>query len=104
MSKTVVEIQRTWGRYVKGDVAGFEPAQAERLTGSKPPIAKLFKGETPQRAASAGSADAADIAKRMAALDEREKQLAAREAELELAAAAKPSSDAAGAPPKQGSK
>lgn len=102
MSKTVVEIQRTWGRYVKGDIAGFEPAQAKRLIDAKPAIAKPYKGEVRKTAAAPDGS--AELAKRMADLDEREKQLAAREAELEKAASAAKPAASAGQPPKQGGK
>lgn len=101
MSKTIVEMQRTWGRYVKGDIAGFEAGQAKQLTDAKPPIAKPFKGEVKKPAPAAG--DEAGLTKRAAELDAREKELAAREEEI-AKANVKPAGDQAGQPPKQGGK
>lgn len=117
--KEIVEFRKTHGRYVKGDVAGFDPAV----------IAKWPKGtcipydpdrpKPAEREAADLEADAQDLAARAAELQVREEELAAREAALAeregeaiaepATSAAEPSKDgdgakAAGAPPKQGAK
>ncbi|KIC19625.1 MULTISPECIES: hypothetical protein [unclassified Leisingera] len=117
MSKQIVKFLKTHGRYVKGDVAGFEPAT----------IAKWPKGTCkpfdPEEVDSAPNADGeagADVSAKLAELAQREADLKAREealAEKEQAAeeagkaggepagaaeAASKGAKASGEPPKQG--
>ncbi len=116
--RVLVEFNRGWGRYNKGEVAGFEKAKAEELCGGDNPVAKRIRAI--KKAAPAASLEEKDLAQRSnelgareTAADDRETELDAREAQLNAreqalkeaeAAAAKPAdgkgnSGEAGAPP-----
>lgn len=145
MTRVLVQFLTGYSRYNKGETAGFEKAKAEQLCSGKAPVARLVG---PVKRASAQAATDVDLLERdgqelaqananladqLVDLDQRERNLAVREAalterELELQAAraeevkeaieAGPSKEAAaqavvdpepkgkapGAPPKQGAK
>lgn len=118
MAKEIVEFLKTHGRYVKGDIAGFEPAViANWPKGTCIPY-DPDRPKPAKREAADLEADAQDLAVRAAELQAREDELAAREAALMereaevITAPAKPADPAAGgdtdktagAPPKQGAK
>lgn len=118
MAKEIVEFLKTHGRYVKGDIAGFEPAViASWPKGTCMPY-DPDRPEPAKREAADLEADAQDLAVRAAELQAREDELAAREAALmereaeAITAPANPVDPAAGgeadktagAPPKQGAK
>lgn len=125
MSKTRLKFLRGWGRYNKGDIAGFEPETVKKLTTGDSPIAKIDGDGKPKaapkpRPASTAEADAlatqaeADLQKREKALEDREADLEKREAEiadrekaLEASVTSTATDDnqkapAKGAPPQQG--
>ncbi|RAP37712.1 hypothetical protein BYZ73_21880, partial [Rhodovulum viride] len=88
--------RRAYGRYNRGEVAGFAPALAARLTRGEDPVATVFDRAAEAQLAAAADpgeieAKAADLAAREAALAEREAALAQAEAKAQT-----------GAPPKQG--
>lgn len=96
MTKVVLKFRRAHGRYNRGEVAGFAPGLAAKLTRGEDPVATVL--DRAAEAALAAAADpaglearAADLAAREAALAEREAAIAAAEAKAET-----------GAPPKQG--
>ena len=118
MAKEIVEFLKTHGRYVKGDIAGFEPAViASWPKGTCIPY-DPDRPKPAKREAADLEADAQDLAVRAAELQAREDELAAREAALmereaeAITAPEKPVDPAgdgeaektAGAPPKQGAK
>lgn len=90
MSKVILEFTRGHGRYVKGDVAGFEPAQAVRLR----PVTKPYDADAKKQVSKADE------------LADREALLAARELEFEQrlkTAGVSPTPDTVpGVPPAQG--
>jgi hypothetical protein len=100
MSKVILQFTKGHGRYVKGDIAGFDSDTARKLRGVTMPY---------NAAANAANMVMAAV-EEVNALDAREKELAAREAEFEarVAAAADISAlatePAAGDPPAQGNK
>jgi DNA anti-recombination protein RmuC len=80
MTKTILKFSRSWGRYNKGEVAGFAPDVAARLIGK---VAVIFDPSAPVTAVNAAVQDAAaDLASREAALAARERAVAEREAEV----------------------
>ncbi|MBL3580552.1 hypothetical protein BV509_12320 [Rhodovulum sulfidophilum] len=96
MTKVILKFRRAHGRYNRGEVAGFAPALAAKLTRGEDPVATVFDRAAEAQLAAAADpgeieARAADLAAREAALAEREAALAAAEAKAQ-----------AGAPPKQG--
>lgn len=96
MSKVILEFTKGHGRYVKGDVAGFDEERAEKLRAVTKPYDEKAKEKVLE----------IDV------LAKREADLARREQELELRLAAEASGDApkatdassakAGDPPAQG--
>ncbi|RBO52511.1 hypothetical protein DSD19_14135 [Rhodovulum sp. BSW8] len=96
MTKVILKFRRAHGRYNRGEVAGFAPALAARLTRGEDPVATVFDRAAEAQLAAAADpagieAKAADLAEREAALATREAALAAAEAKVQ-----------AGAPPRQG--
>ncbi|WP_414896842.1 hypothetical protein [Rhodovulum sp. YEN HP10] len=96
MTKVILKFRRAHGRYNRGEVAGFAPTLAARLTRGEDPVATVFDRAAEAQLAAAADpvgleAKAADLATREAALAEREAALAAAEAKART-----------GAPPKQG--
>ena len=79
MTKTILKFSRSWGRYNKGEVAGFAPDVAARLIGK---VAVVFDLSVPVLAAVPAQDTAADLAAREAALAARERAVAEREAEV----------------------
>jgi hypothetical protein len=81
MTKTILKFSRSWGRYNKGEVAGFAPDIAARLIGK---VAVVFDPSAPVAVVNAAAQDAAvaDLASREAALAARERAVAEREAEV----------------------
>jgi hypothetical protein len=82
MTKTILKFSRSWGRYNKGEVAGFAPDVAARLIGK---VAVVFDPSAPVAVVNAAAQDAAavaDLAAREAALAARERAVAEREAEV----------------------
>ncbi|MGO4854917.1 hypothetical protein [Phaeovulum sp. W22_SRMD_FR3] len=81
MTKTILKFSRSWGRYNKGEVAGFAPDIAARLIGK---VAVVFDPTAPVAVVNAAAQDAAaaDLAAREAALAARERAVAEREAEV----------------------
>jgi hypothetical protein len=94
MSKVILQFTKGHGRYVKGDVAGFDSVTAQKLRGVTMPYNAAAKAAVVE----------------VNALDAREKELAARELDFEtrLAAvgglSALATEPAAGDPPVQGNK
>lgn len=89
MARISMSILRTWGCYVKGDIAAFDERIARKLEKAEPPIAER-RGEVVAQAPDqdAGAKEQAQaLAKRMADLDAREADIARREAELTVAQA-----------------
>lgn len=101
IAKTIVKFTRPYGRYNRGEVAGFLPAQAERLLGRYAVIHR------PDRAETLGlSIDGAAVQKVIdqgrAALSQQAEELARREADLAARLAQIEAREAAladGAPP-----
>jgi hypothetical protein len=81
MTKTILKFSRSWGRYNKGEVAGFAPDVAARLIGK---VAVVFDPSAPVAVVNAAVQDATavDLAAREAALAARERAVAEREAEV----------------------
>ncbi|WP_320178118.1 hypothetical protein [Roseovarius pacificus] len=87
MARISMKILRTWGSYVKGDIAAFDERIARKLEKAEPPIAER-RGEVATQAPDqdAGAKEQAQaLAKRMADLDAREADIARREAEMTAA-------------------
>lgn len=120
MSKQIVKFLKNHGRYVKGDVAGFDPVTVAKWPKG---TCKPFDPEEVDTAPVAGGEAGADVSAKLSELLQREAELNAREealAEKELAeeeagkAAAEPAgtadgggkgagaAKASGEPPKQG--
>ena len=109
MPKVILKFEKSHGPYNKGDVAGFEPEKARKLSG----VAKPFDAQADAEMEAAIAAGALDeeVQKAAMALDQREADLKLREEALvkrEAAAggeavSADPSNKApAGDPPAQG--
>lgn len=113
MAKQIVKFLKTHGRYVKGDVAGFEPATIAKWPKG---TCKPFDPEEVDVAPNADGEAGADVSAKLAELAQREAELNAREealAEKEKAAeeadkaagaaeAVSKGAKASGEPPKQG--
>ncbi|NDK36975.1 hypothetical protein [Rhodovulum sulfidophilum] len=97
MTKVILKFRRAHGRYNRGEVAGFAPALAAKLTRGDDPVATVFDRAAEARLAAA-PVDPAELAARAADLAARETALATREAALAQAEAKAET----GAPPKQG--
>ncbi|OIQ32310.1 MAG: hypothetical protein BM562_05425 [Alphaproteobacteria bacterium MedPE-SWcel] len=117
MAKVIVEFLKTHGRYVKGDVAGFEAATLAKWPQDvcRPYDADASATVEPQHVDSSEAQKA--IAEAQAEFERKGDELAAREADLkarEEALAAREAAQSpdpapektapAGAPPKQGAK
>lgn len=86
MGKKIVKFQRGWGRYNKGEVAGFEADQAEKLCTGDKAVATMIGNAKPGKK-TAPSAKVlnnreAELSARETELDERAEELDAREAAL----------------------
>ncbi|SIO36555.1 hypothetical protein SAMN05444722_1692 [Rhodovulum sp. ES.010] len=98
--KVIVKFVRSHGRYIKGDIAGFDAVTAKKLTAGDAAPARPYDPEAEKKIAAAPD-DIAALSAREAALEARAAALAEREAAL---AADGAEGKAAGAPPKQGAK
>lgn len=78
--KTVVKFLKTWDKYVKGDVAGFEPRVAKKLIDGKIAVQHGDGAPAVSKAAPPPASTTDPIREE---LDRYSRDLAAREAELQ---------------------